>query len=64
MQITDGISDALELSKDLHRKMKELQKSLDELEYLIYSLDDRVQIEFFTRGANDEEGSKKGTKTH
>ena len=62
MKLEDGISDAVELSKDLHRKMKELQKAIDELEYLIYSLDDRVQIEFFKRGENDKEGSKEGIK--
>ena len=47
MQLTDGISDAIEIANDLHRQVHELERSIDELQYLIYSLDDRVKIEFF-----------------
>ena len=47
MKLCDGISDAIKLSNDLHNKVRELERSIDELQYLIYSLDDRVKIEFF-----------------
>lgn len=48
MKITDGKSDALELVQRIHVEMKILQKAVDELEYLIYSQDERAKIEFFT----------------
>ena len=47
MKITDGKSDALELVQRIHVEMKILQKAVDELEYLIYSQDERAKIEFF-----------------
>ena len=47
MKIVDGKSDALELIQKIHREMLELQKHIDELEYLIYEKDERAKIEFF-----------------
>ena len=61
MKLSDGISDAIELANDLHRKVHELEKSIDELQYLIYSLDDRVKIELFG-GVYDKGAGKEGTK--
>ena len=46
-KLTDGVSDALELSRVIHRQMRSLQQSIYELEYLICELDDRCKIEFF-----------------
>lgn len=57
MKITDGKSDALELVQRIHVEMKILQKAVDELEYLIYSQDERAKIEFFKGKANDERRS-------
>lgn len=62
MKITDGVSDALKLSQGIHNDMKELQRKIDELEYLICLIDERVKIEFFQRGENDKRGSQKGTE--
>ena len=61
MRLTDGVSDALKLSRDLHRSVSDLQKKIDELEFLICEIDDRCKIEFF--GGKDDEGrSQEGIK--
>ena len=65
MKITDGKSDALELVQRIHVEMKILQKAVDELEYLIYSQDERAKITFFNeRGNNDKGRSKERTKAN
>lgn len=65
MKITDGKSDALELVQRIHVEMKILQKAVDELEYLIYSQDERAKITFFSEGRNNDKGrSEKGTKAN
>lgn len=58
MKVADEKSDALELVKRIHREMRQLQKSMDELEYLIYAVDARTQIEFFKGGEHDKKRSK------
>ena len=54
MVLTDGTSDAMKLIQKIHREMKEVNKDLAELEYLIYSMDDRCKIEFFNKGEEVE----------
>lgn len=58
MKITDGRSDALELVKKMHREMRQLQKTMDELEYLVYEIDARCQITFFEGGEHDKKRSE------
>lgn len=59
MQITDGKSDALEIVKRVHAEIRQIQKDLDELEYLIYKKDERVQLRFFNKGeVNDKKRSE------
>ena len=48
MRIKSENSDAMEIIRRVHREIKQLQRDLDELEYLIYEKDERVKIEFFT----------------
>ena len=62
MRLTDGNSDALQIINRVHREIKEIQKDLDELEYLLYKKDERCKIQFFGRGNDDKRGSKEGTK--
>lgn len=65
MKITDGKSDALELVQRIHVEMKILQKAVDELEYLIYSQDERAKITFFNEGRKNDKGrSEARTKTN
>ena len=64
MKIADDKSDALKLIQKIHREMFEVNRDLAELEYLLYSMDERCKIEFFGRGSNDERGSKEGTKAN
>ena len=64
MRLTDGVSDALKLSRDLHRSVSDLQKKIDELEFLICEIDDRCKIEFFGRGEHDKERSQEGIKAN
>jgi hypothetical protein len=59
MKIADERSDAIELVKDIKEQMATLRNLMAELEYLVYQCDDRVSIEFFERGVNDKERSKK-----
>lgn len=54
MKVANEKSDALELVKRMHREMRQLQKTLDELEYLVYEIDARCQIQFFKGGENDK----------
>ena len=62
MILADGKTDALRLVHKVHREIQEIQRDLDELEYLIYSKDERSKIRFFGRGEHDKRGSKEGTK--
>lgn len=59
MKLKDDKSDALELIKKIHSQMRVLQGTIAELEYLIYTKDERVEINYFERGAHDKERSKK-----
>ena len=60
MQIRDERSDALKLVQQVHREIRQIQRDLDELEYLIYKKDERVKIKFFNKGeADDTKRSKK-----
>jgi len=62
MRITDGVSDALKISQELHRDVSDLQKKIDELEFLICEIDDRVKIQFFNGGSNDKGRSQERIK--
>ena len=64
MILSDGVSDALKISQKLHRDVLELQKTIDELEFLVCEIDERCKLGFFERGENDKDGSKKGIKTN
>lgn len=60
VQIRDERSDALKLVQQVHREIRQIQRDLDELEYLIYKKDERVKIKFFNKGeADDTKRSKK-----
>lgn len=58
MKVANEKSDALELVKRMHREMRQLQKTLDELEYLVYEIDARCQIQFFKGGEHDKKRSE------
>ena len=58
VKVADGKSDALELVQKAHREIRELQRTVDELEYLVYAIDARCQIEFFKGGVNDKKRSE------
>ena len=62
MILSDGVSDALKLSQKLHRDVSELQKTIDELEFLVCEIDERCKLGFFERGENDKGRSEEGTK--
>lgn len=62
MRLTDGVSDALKISQKLHRDVMELQKTIDELEFLVCEIDERCKLGFFERGENDEGRSEEGVK--
>ena len=47
MKISNDRADAMDLIRDIHKKMKDLQESISELEYLIYETDERCKITFF-----------------
>ena len=53
---------ALELANEIHRKMLDLQKSVDEIQYLLYQQDERAKIRFFG-GVNDTGTGEEGTKS-
>ena len=59
MRIQHEDMDALELVKDIKTEMRKVRDLLAALEYVIYQKDDRVEINFFERGEDDKEGSKK-----
>lgn len=63
MKLTDGVSDALKIAQKLHRDIQELQRTIDELEFLVCEIDERCKLGFFERGEYDEGRSEKGTKT-
>lgn len=50
MKITNDKSDALALIKAIHEEVRQIQRDLAELEYLIYEKDERVEIKFFDKG--------------
>lgn len=58
MKIADEKSDAIALIREIHKEVRQVQRDLAELEYLIYEKDERVEIEFFERGLNDKERSE------
>lgn len=62
MKISNDKTDALLLIKAIHKEVRQIQRDLAELEYLIYEKDERVEIKFFERGLNDKEGSEKRVK--
>ena len=62
MKLTDGVSDALKIAQKLHRDVQELQRTIDELEYLVCEIDERCKLGFFERGVNDKGRSEEGTK--
>lgn len=62
MRLTDGISDALKISQKLHRDVLELQRTIDELEFLVCEIDERCKLGFFERGEYDKGRSKEGVK--
>lgn len=64
MRLTDGISDALKISQKLHRDVMELQRTIDELEFLVCEIDERCKLGFFERGEHDKGRSKEGTETN
>ena len=47
MKLTDGVQDAVKLAQNLHRQVKALKDSIDELEYLICEIDERCKLGFF-----------------
>jgi len=62
MILSDGVSDALKLAQKLHRDVSDLQKTIDELEFLVCEIDERCKLGFFERGVNDKGRSEEGTK--
>ena len=62
MRLTDGVSDALEIAQKLHRDVLDLQRTIDELEYLVCEIDERCKLGFFEGGEHDEGRSQEGTK--
>lgn len=58
MRIEHEDLDAIELVKDIKAEMAKVRNLLAALEYVIYQKDDRVEIEFFERGAHDKERGK------
>lgn len=61
MKLQDEHSDALKLIQKIHREMMEVNRDLAELEYLLYTIDERCKIQFFDeRGVNDKGRSQKG----
>lgn len=59
MKIQTENADAIELVKDIKAEMAVVRDLLGQLEYLVYTLDERCEISFFERGENDKTGSKK-----
>ena len=59
MKIQHDDKDALELIKDINEEMAKVRDLIGALEYVIYQKDERVEINFFERGAYDKERGKK-----